>query len=132
MLIKLKNGEKMKNFALILCLLVSPLTYASYHGGTGGDSSGGSSSGGGGGYGGGGGGAAALIAVGALVYFMNRDTDEEETESTFVRRYKESNFRISLGSENSNDFTSNHFNDFSNQINLPSNSFQLNLTYKFN
>ena len=123
----------MKNFALILCLLVSPLTYASYHGGTGGDSSsGGSSSGGGGGYGGGGGGAAALIAVGALVYFMNRDTDEEETESTFVRRYKESNFRISLGSENRYDFTNNHFNDFSNQIDLPANNFQLNLTYKFN
>ena len=122
----------MKNFALILCLLVSPLTYASYHGGTGGDSSGGSSSGGGGGYGGGGGGAAALIAVGALVYFMNRDTDEEETESTFVRRYKESNFRISLGSENRYDFTNNYFNDFSNQIDLPANNFQLNLTYKFN
>ena len=122
----------MKNFALILCLLVSPLSYATYHGGTGGDSSSGSSSGGGGGYGGGGGGAAALIAVGALVYFMNRDTDEEEAESTFVRKYKESNFRISLGSENRHDFTSNHFNDFSNQINLPSNSFQLNLTYKFN
>ena len=121
----------MKNFALILCLLVSPLSYASYHGGTGGDSSSGSSSGGGGGYGGGGG-AAALIAVGALVYFMNRDTDEEETESTFVRRYKESNFRISLGSENRYDFTNNHFNDFSNQIHLPANNFQLNLTYKFN
>ena len=122
----------MKNFALILCLLVSPLSYASYHGGTGGDSSSGSSSGGGGGYGGGGGGAAALIAVGALVYFMNRDTEEEETESTFVRRYKESNFRISLGSENRYDFTNNHFNDISNQIDLPANNFQLNLTYKFN
>jgi hypothetical protein len=124
--------KMMKNFALILCLLVSPLSYATYHGGTGGDSSSGSSSGGGGGYGGGGGGAAALIAVGALVYFMNRDTDEEETESTFARRYKESNFRISLGSENRYDFTNNHFNDFSHQIDLPANNFQLNLTYKFN
>ncbi len=93
----------MKNLAFILCLLASPLTYASYHGDS---SSGGSSgsSGGGGGYGGGGGGgAAALLAVGALVYFMNRDTEEEETESAFVRRYKESNFRISLGSENQYD-----------------------------
>ena len=122
----------MKNFALVLCLLVSPLSYASYDSGTGGDSSSGSSSGGGGGYGGGGGGAAALIAVGALVYFMNRDTEEEETESTFVRRYKESNFRISLGSENRYDFTNNHLNSFSNQIDLPANNFQLNLTYKFN
>ena len=79
----------MKNFALILCLLLSPLSYASYHEGTGGDSSNGNSSGGGGGYGSGGsGGAAALLAVGALVYFMNRDTEEEETESTFVRRKK--------------------------------------------
>ena len=121
----------MKNFALVLCLLVSPLSYATYHGGTGGDSSSGSSSGGGGGYGGGGG-AAALIAVGALVYFMNRDTEEEESESSFVRRYKESNFRISLGSENRYDFTNNHFNDFSHQIDLPANNFQLNLTYKFN
>jgi hypothetical protein len=124
--------KMMKNFALVLCLLVSPLSYATYHGGTGGDSSSGSSSGGGGGYGGGGGGAAALIAVGALVYFMNRDTEEEESESSFVRRYKESNFRISLGSENRYDFTNNHFNDFSHQIDLPANNFQLNLTYKFN
>ena len=123
----------MKNFALILCLLLSPLSYASYHEGTGGDSSNGNSGSSGGGYGsGGGGGAAALLAVGALVYFMNRDTEEEETESTFVRRYKESNFRISLGSENQYDFNNNYINDFSSQIDLPSNNFQLNLTYKFN
>ena len=125
----------MKNLALILCLLVSPLTYASYHGGTGGDSSSGSSSGGGGGYGGGGGGAAALIAVGAIVYFMSRDTDEDETESTFVRRYNESNFRISIGSNNryfENNYDFNHFNDLANKLELPSNNFQLNLTYKFN
>jgi len=123
----------MKNFALILCLLLSPLSYASYHEGTGGDSSNGNSGSSGGGYGsGGGGGAAALLAVGALVYFMNRDTEEEETESTFVRRYKESNFRISLGSEYQYDFNNNYINDFSNQIDLPSNNFQLNLTYKFN
>ena len=125
----------MKNLALILCLLVSPLTYASYHGGTGGDSSSGSSSGGGGGYGGGSGGAAALIAVGAIVYFMSRDTDEDETESAFVRRYNESNFRISIGSNNryfENNYDFNHFNDLSNKLELPSNNFQVNLTYKFN
>ena len=123
----------MKNFALILCLLLSPLSYASYHEGTGGDSSNGNSGSSGGGYGsGGGGGAAALLAVGALVYFMNRDTEDEQTESSFVRRYKESNFRISLGSENRYDFNNNYINDFSNQIDLPSNNFQLNLTYKFN
>ena len=122
----------MKNFALILCLLLSPLSYASYHEGTGGDSSNGNSGSSGGGYGsGGGGGAAALLAVGALVYFMNRDTEEEETESTFVRRYKESNFRISLGSESQYDFRNDYINDFSSQIDLPSNNFQLNLTYKF-
>ena len=123
----------MKNFALILCLLLSPLSYASYHEGTGGDSSNGNSGSSGGGYGsGGGGGAAALLAVGALVYFMNRDTEEEETESSFVRRYKESNFRISLGSESQYDFRNDYINDFSSQIDLPSNNFQLNLTYKFN
>tara|TARA_Y100001970_G_C14140293_1_gene806700 strand:+ start:717 stop:1100 length:384 start_codon:yes stop_codon:yes gene_type:complete len=123
----------MKNLALIICLLASPLTYASYHGGSGDSSSGSSGGGGGGGYGGGGGGgAAALLAVGALVYFMNRDTEEDEAESAFVRRYKESNFRISMGSQNNYDFNDNHFNDFSNQIDFPSNNFQLNLTYKFN
>tara|TARA_B100001287_G_scaffold73541_1_gene61054 strand:- start:2163 stop:2546 length:384 start_codon:yes stop_codon:yes gene_type:complete len=123
----------MKNLALIVCLLASPLTYATYHGGSGDSSSGSSGGGGGGGYGGGGGGgAAALLAVGALVYFMNRDTEEDETESAFVRRYKESNFRISLGSENNYDFNDNHFDDFTNQIDFPSNNFQLNLTYKFN
>ncbi|MBD63522.1 MAG: hypothetical protein CMD68_05500 [Gammaproteobacteria bacterium] len=120
----------MKNFALVLCLLVSPLTYATYHGGTGGDSSSGSSSGGG--YGSGGDGAAALIAVGALVFLMNRDTDEEETESTFVRRYKESKFRISIGSDNGYLENNYDFNDFSNKIEFPYNNFQLNLTYKFN
>ena len=124
----------MKNIALILCLLASPLTYASYHGDSSSGGSGGSSGGGGGGGygGGGGGGAAALLAVGALVYFMNRDTEEEEAESAFVRRYKESNFKISLGSNNEYDFDNNHFSDFSNQIDFPSNNFQLNLTYKFN
>ncbi len=123
----------MKNLALIICLLASPLTYASYHGGSGDSSSGSSGGGGGGGYGGGGGGgAAALLAVGALVYFMNRDTEEDEAESAFVRRYKESNFRISMGPQNNYDFSDNHFNDFSNQIDFPSNNFQLNLTYKFN
>ena len=123
----------MKNLALIICLLASPLTYASYHGGSGDSSSGSSGGGGGGGYGGGGGGgAAALLAVGALVYFMNRDTEEDEAESAFVRKYKESNFRISMGSQNNYDFNDNHFNDFSNQIDFPSNNFQLNLTYKFN
>tara|TARA_B100001113_G_scaffold5460_1_gene4597 strand:- start:433 stop:795 length:363 start_codon:yes stop_codon:yes gene_type:complete len=120
----------MKNFALFICLLASPLTYATYHGGSGGDSSSGSS---GGGYGGSsGGGAAALLAVGAIVYFMNRDTDEKETESAFVRRYKESDFRISLGSQIKHDYSVNYLNDFSNQIDFPSNNFQLNLTYKFN
>ena len=123
----------MKNLALIICLLASPLTYASYHGGSGDSSSGSSGGGGGGGYGGGGGGgAAALLAVGALVYFMNRDTEEDEAESAFVRKYKESNFRISLGSQDNYDFNDNHFNDFTNQIDFPSNNFQLNLTYKFN
>jgi len=120
----------MKNLALILCLLISPLSYASYHEGGGGDSSSGKS---GGGYGGGGGGgAAALIAVGALVYYMNRDTEKDETESTFVRRYQESNFRITLGSEKKYDLNNSYFNDFSNQIDFLSNNFQLNLTYKFN
>ena len=119
----------MKNFALIICLLASPLTFASYHGGTGDGSSGGS----GGGYGGGsGGGAAALLAVGAIVYFMNRNTDEKKAESALVSRYKKSNFRISLGSQIKYDFNTNHFNDFSKQIDFPSNNFQLNLTYKFN
>ena len=123
----------MKNFALILCLLLSPLSYASYHEGTGGDSSSGNSGSSGGGYGsGGGGGAAALVAVGALVSVRNRATEDEQTESSFVRRYKESNFRISLGSENQYDFNNNYINNFSNQINLPSSNFQLNLTYKFN
>ena len=124
----------MKNFALILCLLASPLTFASYHEGSGGgDSSNGNSGKSSGGYGsGGGGGAAALIAVGALVYYMNRDTEENESESTFVRRYKESNFKITFGSENKYDFNINHFNDFSNQIDFPSNNFQLNLSYKLN
>ena len=90
----------MKNFALILCLLLSPLSYASYHEGTGGDSSNGNSGSSGGGYGsGGGGGAAALLAVGALVYFMNRDTEDEQTESSFVRRYKESNLTDGLNKQ---------------------------------
>ena len=118
----------MKYLTIFLCLLLSPLSFGSYH--NEGESSSGSS---GGGYGGGSsGGALALVAVGALVYYMNRDTEEDETESAFVRRYKESNFRISLGSENNYNFNDNHFDDFTNQIDIPSNNFQLNLTYKFN
>lgn len=118
----------MKNLALILCLLVSPLSYASYHEPPGGDSSNEDSGSSDGGYGGGGGGGAvALIAVGALVYYMNRDTEEDETESSFIRRYKESNFKISLGSD-----TRYNFNNYSSQIDPPYNNLQLNLTYKFN
>tara|TARA_Y100001958_G_scaffold157099_1_gene151347 strand:+ start:1186 stop:1566 length:381 start_codon:yes stop_codon:yes gene_type:complete len=124
--------ESMKNFALVICMLLSPLTYASYHGGSSGDNSGGSSGGGGGYGGGGGGGAAALIAVGALVYYMNRDTEEEATESEFVRRYKQSNFKISFGSENKYNLNNYQFNDFSSQIDKPLNNFQLNLSYNFN
>ncbi len=115
----------MKYLVILLCLLLSPLSFASYHNESG--SSGGSS---GGGYGGGSsGGALALVAVGALVYYMNRDTDDEDIESTFIQGYKKSKFNVSLGSRK--DFN-NLSNNFSNNLNLPSNNFQLNLTYKLN
>ena len=67
----------MKKLLVMLFVLTSNLTFATYHGGGESDSS----SGGGGGYGGGSSGAAALVGVGLVAYFvMNRNGDEEETE----------------------------------------------------
>ena len=70
----------MKHLAMLLCILVSPISFASYHSGEG--SSGGSSNGGGG-YGSSSGNAAALIAVGAVIYYLRRDNSENETSSEF-------------------------------------------------
>ena len=121
----------MKYLAMLLCILISPLSLASYHSGEGSSegSSGGSS--GGGGYGGSSGNAAALIAVGAVIYYLSRDNDEsdESTEFGNVKRSNESRFNISFGDKNHFD---NSFNHYSNQFDSRSNNFQVNLSYNFN
>ena len=66
----------MKKLLVMLFVLTSNLTFASYHGGGESDSSGG-----GGGYGSGSSAAGALVGVGLIAYFvMNRSDDEEATE----------------------------------------------------
>jgi hypothetical protein len=119
----------MKNLLMLLCIFVSPLTFASYHGD---DSSGGSNSGSksSGGYGGGSGGsAAALLAVGAVIYFVRRNNSEEESEFGFVRNFKKSKFDISLGNNN---YFQDSFENYSNEFGASSNKFQFNLKYNFN
>ena len=121
----------MKYLVMLLCILISPLSLASYHSGEGSSegSSGGSS--GGGGYGGSSGNAAALIAVGAVIYYLSRDNDESDESSEFgnVKRSNESRFNISFGDKNHFD---NSFAHYSNQFDSKSNNFQVNLSYNFN
>ena len=87
----------MRNLLLISMLVMAPLSFASYHGGGSGDSSSGGSSGGGG-YGSGSSGAAAgLLLVGGLIYFLNRDSDEEVTEEfALVSKNKVNKFDFNL------------------------------------
>ena len=117
----------MRHLTILLCLFISPLSFASYHGSDG--SSGGSS--GGGGYGGSSGNAAALIAVGAVIYYLSRDNSESEesTEFGYVKRSNKSRFYISFGDKN---HFNNSFTNYSNQFDSKSNNFQVNLSYNFN
>ena len=117
----------MKHLALLLCILISPLSFASYHSGEG--SSGGSS--GGGGYGSSSGNAAALIAVGAVIYYLSRDNSESEksTDFSYLKRSDESKFNISFGDK---DHFGNSFANYSHQFDSKSNNFQVNLSYNFN
>ena len=117
----------MKHIAILLCILISPLSFASYHSSEG--SSGGSS--GGGGYGSSSGNAAALIAVGAVIYYLrsNNIDSEESTEFVYVKRSNESRFNISFGDKNHFD---NSVVNYSNQFDSKSNNFQVNLSYNFN
>ena len=118
----------MKNLLLFMIML-SPLTMASYHGSEG-SSGGGSSSGGG--YGSGGSsGAAALLVVGGIIYYLNRSksTDEEnelnlfrKTDSAFNR------FEINFGHS---EVKYDAFN-FANNLDLPSNTAEFQIRYKFN
>ena len=117
----------MKHLAMLFCILISTLSFASYHSGEG--SSGGSS--GGGGYGSGSGNAAALIAVGAVIYYLSRDNSESEksTDFGYVKRSNESKFNFSFGDK---DHFGNSFGSYSNQFDSKSNNFQVNLSYNFN
>lgn len=119
----------MKHLAMLLCILVSPISFASYHSGEG---SSGSSSNGGGGYGSSSGNAAALIAVGAVIYYLRRDNSENETSSEFgyFKRPNESKFNFSFGNKN---YFNSSFANYPNQLDLKKlNNFQVNLTYNFN
>lgn len=117
----------MKYLAMLLCILISPISFASYHSGEG--SSEGSS--GGGGYGSSSGNAAALIAGGAVIYYLRRDNNENEESTVFgyLKRSNESKFNISFSDKNH--FESS-FANYSNQFDTKSNNFQVNLSYNFN
>ena len=117
----------MKYLTMLLCILISPISFASYHSGEGS----GESSSGGGGYGSSSGNAAALIAVGAVIYYLRRDNseNEESTEFGYVKRSNESKFNISFGEKG---HFGNSFANFSNQFDSKSNNFQVNLSYNFN
>ena len=117
----------MKSLAMLLCILISPISFASYHSGEGS----GEGSSGGGGYGSSSGNAAALIAVGAVIYYLRRDNSENEESAEFgyVKRSNESKFSISFGDKN---YFESIFANYSNQFDTKSNNFQVNLSYNFN
>ena len=109
----------MKKLLVMLFVLTSNLTFASYHGGGESDSSGG-----GGGYGSGSSAAGALVGVGLIAYFvMNRSDDEEATE--FADQDKIQKFQINFTKED------NHFNSFS-ENDFYQNDFQVNFKYYLN
>ena len=109
----------MKKLLVMLFVLSSNLTFASYHGGGESDSSGG-----GGGYGSGSSAAGALVGVGLIAYFvMNRSDDEEATE--FADQDKIKKFQINFTKED------NHFNSFS-ENDFYQNDFQVNFKYYLN
>ena len=118
----------MKNFMMILCLLVTPLSFAYGDDSSGDGSSGGSKSGGG--YGSGSGGsAAALIAVGAIVYYIRKNRNNEESQLGLLSKFKENKFDISFG--NGRSFQDN-FSNYQYDSGLLNNNFQINLRYNFN
>jgi len=122
----------MRLFMLLVMLVSAPVTFASYHEGGGGSSSGGSS--GGGGYGGGSGGAVAgLLLLGGLIYYLNRDTaeTEEDVENAFglINIDSDSKFELDFNSSNNQYFA---FDSNSNNFEIPTNRFQINLRYKLN
>jgi len=109
----------MKKLLVMLFVLTSNLTFASYHGGGESDSSGG-----GGGYGSGSSAAGALVGVGLIAYFvMNRSDDEEATE--FADQDKIQKFQINFTKED------NHFNSFT-ENDFYQNDFQVNFKYYLN
>ncbi|MDA9690554.1 hypothetical protein N9U64_01600 [Pseudomonadota bacterium] len=118
----------MKNLLLFMIML-SPLTMASYHGSEG-SSGGGSSSGGG--YGSGGsGGAAALLVVGGIIYYLNRSkSTDEENELNLFRKTDSSFNRFEINFGHSGE-KYDAFN-FSNNLDLPSNTAEFQIRYKFN
>ena len=119
----------MRNLLLISMLVMTPLSFASYHGGGSGDSSSGGSSGGGG-YGSSSSGAAGLLLVGGLIYFLNKDSDEEATEDfAFVSKNKVNKFEFNFINDDSSAFE-DAFRP--TNFSMPQNNFQLNIKYKLN
>ena len=118
-MLRLNLGVNMKKLLVMLFVLTSNLTFASYHGGGESDSSGG-----GGGYGSGSSAAGALVGVGLIAYFvMNRSDDEEATE--FADQDKIQKFQIDFTKED------NHFNSFT-ENDFYQNDFQVNFKYYLN
>ena len=108
----------MKKLLVMLFVLSSNLTFASYHGGGESDSSGG------GGYGGGSSAAGALVGVGLIAYFvMNRGDEEEGTEFVDQNNFKKFQIDFSKEENNLNSFSENDFYQ---------NDFQVNFKYYLN
>ena len=109
----------MKKLLVMLFVLTSNLTFASYHGGGESDSSGG-----GGGYGSGSSAAGALVGVGLIAYFIMNRSDDEEVEE-FADQNKIKKFQVDFTKED------NHFNSFS-ENDFYQNDFQVNFKYYLN
>ena len=108
----------MKKLLVMLFVLSSNLTFATYHGGGESDSSSG------GGYGGGSSAAGALVGVGLIAYFvMNRGVEEEGTEFVDQNNFKKFQIDFSKEENNLNSFSENDFYQ---------NDFQVNFKYYLN
>ena len=107
----------MKKLLVMLFVLSSNLTFATYHGGGESDSSGG------GGYGGGSSAAGALVGVGLIAYFVMNRGEEEGAEFVDQNNFKKFQIDFSKEENNLNSFSENDFYQ---------NDFQVNFKYYLN
>jgi hypothetical protein len=118
----------MKVFFLISALIMTPLSFGSYHG----EGNSGNNNNSGGGYGGSDALAIAgvIALVGGLAYYFTRDAKDEDEANALIGQnsYKPKKFEIDFNNNLNDKFNSFH----TNSLEEPQNHLQINIKYKLN